>query len=283
MATTTSTSSSEEVAESFIRSPKSGAGLVQTGGVDQHHLGIGAVEHPRTWARVVLGRGEVMVTLVPTMALTSVDFPTLGRPTTAAEPRPEGGHSGWSARPASATGTIRTRSIRRPSTRSATSRSPSTVDRLTGHRHVAQQVEHQPADRVPGAGGKVGIDQLVDLVDRQTGTDPQLAGAQLLHRGLLDVELVDDLPDQLLDEVLQGDQAGRAAVLVDHHGHVEGLRLHLPHHGRHPFGLGDEVGDPEVGPDRVAAPCPIAPCGSCPWCRRSPPRRRPGARPPASG
>jgi hypothetical protein len=34
----------------------------------------------------VPGRGEVIVTFVPTMLLTSVDLPTFGLPTTAANP-----------------------------------------------------------------------------------------------------------------------------------------------------------------------------------------------------
>ena len=41
---------------------------------------------PRTERRVVFGRGEVMVTLVPRIWLINVDFPTLGRPTTATKP-----------------------------------------------------------------------------------------------------------------------------------------------------------------------------------------------------
>ena len=60
--------------------------------------------------------------------------------------------------------------------------------------------------------------------------------------GLLDVELVDDLADQLLDEVLERHQSGGAAVLVDHHRLVELVGLHLAHQVGHPLGLGDEVG-----------------------------------------
>ena len=41
------------------------------------------------------------------------------------------------------------------------------------------------------------------------------------HRLLLDVVLVLDLADDLLDQVLDGDQAGRAAVLVEHDGDVD--------------------------------------------------------------
>ena len=57
---------------------------------------------------------------------------------------------------------------------------------------------------------------------------------------LLDVVLVDDLADQLLDEVLERDQAGGAAVLVDDDRHVELLGLHLAQQLGDPLGLGHE-------------------------------------------
>src|SRR5271163_2628757 len=87
---TTSTSSREEVAESFIRWPNNERGLCSPGVSTSTTWASGRLITPRTWARVVLGRGEVMVTLVPTMALTNVDFPTLGRPTTAQNPDRKG-------------------------------------------------------------------------------------------------------------------------------------------------------------------------------------------------
>ena len=123
MATTTSTSSSDDVADSFMRWPSAVRGRCSPGVSTKTTWASGRLSTPRTWDRVVFGRGEVMVTLAPTMALTSVDFPTLGRPTTATNPDRKVVTTGP---PAAASGTIRTRSIRRPVTRSATSRSPST-------------------------------------------------------------------------------------------------------------------------------------------------------------
>ena len=83
-----------------------------------------------------------------------------------------------------------------------------------------------------------------------TSTDPSV---QPLDRRLLHVELVDDLADQLLDEVLEGDEPGGAAVLVDDDRQVELLLLHLAHEVRHPLGLRHELGRPHAVSHRLAA------------------------------
>ncbi len=74
------------MADSFIRWPSAVRGLCSPGVSTKTTWAPGRSRTPRTWDRVVLGRGDVMDTLVPTMVLTKVDFPTLGRPTTAANP-----------------------------------------------------------------------------------------------------------------------------------------------------------------------------------------------------
>ena len=51
--------------------------------------------------------------------------------------------------------------------------------------------------------------------------------------GLLDVVLVADVADELLDEVLERDDAGGAAVLVDDDGQVRARRTHLEHRREH--------------------------------------------------
>ena len=68
-AMTTSTSSSASVAVSFSRAPSAVRGRWMPGRVDEDHLGVGgrSCSTPRMRCRVVLGRDEVMVTLVPTM------------------------------------------------------------------------------------------------------------------------------------------------------------------------------------------------------------------------
>ncbi len=90
-----------------------------------------------------------------------------------------------------------------------------------------------------------------------TWTPPSDSGS---ISGVLDVELVDDLAQQLLDDVLQGDEAGRAAVLVDHDRHVERGRAIFPQQGGDALGLRHE---PRRGRIRSAtvASCPPVPLG----------------------
>jgi hypothetical protein len=72
-----------------------------------------------------------------------------------------------------------------------------------------------------------------------------------------DVVLVADVADDLLDEVLQRDDACGAAVLVDDDRHVVALAAHLRHGRQHPLAarqqlhLADDVGHPHAA--RLAA------------------------------
>lgn len=70
---------------------------------------------------------------------------------------------------------------------------------------------------------------------------------------LVRVVLVAHLADDLLDDVLQRDDTGRAAVLVDHHGH-RALAVHpveQPVHRQrlgYEQGLAEQLGDGEARP-----------------------------------
>ena len=86
-----------------------------------------------------------------------------------------------------------------------------------------------------------------DLVDGHLGLHEHGATRQRFDHRLLAVELVDDLADQLLDEVLEGDEPGGPAVLVDDDGHVERAGLHLAQQLGDPLGLGDELGGAHEG------------------------------------
>ena len=92
---------------------------------------------------------------------------------------------------------------------------------------MAEQVEDQAADGVPLGVGELRAELVAHLVDRRSSRDAQCAVCQVFDDGRLDVVLVGDLADDLLEQVLERDQPGRAAVLVDDDGHVELLGLHL--------------------------------------------------------
>ena len=132
------------------------------------------------------------------------------------------------------------------------------LDRLTFGRDVAADGEHEAADGVPVPGGQLGTEDLVHLVHGHLARDPELAAAERHDQGLVDVELVDDLADELLDQVLEGHDAGGAAVLVDDDGEVELAGLHLAHEGGDPFGLGDVVRRSAHLAHRGGAPCRCA-------------------------
>ena len=65
--------------------------------------------------------------------------------------------------------------------------------------------------------------------------------------------LVDDLADQLLQTILQRDEARHRAVLVRHQRQVELLGLHLAHQPVHRLVLGHEANGTEELGDRLAA------------------------------
>ncbi len=70
-------------------------------------------------------------------------------------------------------------------------------------------------------------EQVSEFVDRHPRGHPVPPAAQRLDVRGLPVVLVADLPDELLDQVLERDEAGDPAVLVDDHGEVDGLQLHV--------------------------------------------------------
>src|SRR5699024_11386824 len=73
-------------------------------------------------------------------------------------------------------------------------------------------------------------EEIPDLGAPGPGGHAEAAVAQVLDLGLGRVVLVGDLPDDLLEHVLDGDDAGHSAVLVDHHRDVDVAGLHLAQH-----------------------------------------------------
>ena len=196
------------------------------------------VRTPRTCVRVVCGRLDTIDTLRPTSWLTSVDFPTLGRPTTDTNPDRNSVSLTRAARLRRAdsrrrsaafgrrsalrrararrhAGVIRTDTMRRPCTRSAAELEA--VDpRATRPRRARDRARRTPG-RPPCPTPPGGARRRAARSPRRSacGPDTQRAVGQALDLRLVDVVLVGDLADDLLEQVFHRDQAGGAAVLVD--------------------------------------------------------------------
>ena len=186
------------------------------------------------------------------MVLSSVDLPTLGRPTRATKPeRNAHRRSHWlgAARPVagrwpptSTSGATTTSLMRRPSTFVAVKRWPanSTLSPSVGTWPRVPKT-NPPTVSQSSSGSATSSSSFSSSMARPPSTCSSPVG-QVLDVGVLDVVLVDDLADQLLEAVLQRHQAGRAAVLVDEQRHVELLGLHLAHEPGDRLGLGHEAG-----------------------------------------
>src|ERR671934_122705 len=84
----------------------------------------------------------------------------------------------------------------------------------------------------------------VEVVDREGAVDPHAAVRQPLDRLVREVELVLDLPDDLLQQVLERDDPLEVAVLVDDDRHVLVRPPELGQQRREILRLGDDVRRP---------------------------------------
>ena len=116
----------------------------------------------------------------------------------------------------------RTRVTRRRSASSTSTRSPSTSNPLPHRGHTAEVRQQVAADRAEPFGRNADTQPIVQVVDADLAAEDEHAVALVLHGLGLDVVLVANLADDLLEQVLDRDQARRAAVLVD-----DDRRLHL--------------------------------------------------------
>ena len=99
---------------------------------------------------------------------------------------------------------------------------------------VRQQIA---ADGLEALALDLDVQPLHDLVDVHLAAEDEAAAALVDDRLGLDVVLVADLADDLLQQVLDGDQSGGAAVLVDDDGALRLLALKLLQQLGHPLGL----------------------------------------------
>ena len=116
---------------------------------------------------------------------------------------------------------------------------------LAANRYAARQHRNEPAQRIDIAGilgaGEYRTDAGLEFLHRQAGVDDQGAvgiGLQPRRRGGLVLFL--DLADDLLDQILDGDQPVDAAIFVDHQRHVDAPLAHLQKQVEHPHAGRDE-------------------------------------------
>ena len=88
-------------------------------------------------------------------------------------------------------------------------------------RHVPQQAEDQTTHRIPGAARQIDTRELVRLSDYQPRTDHELAVAKVDNGWLLNIELIDYLPNQLLYKVLQRDKSRSPPILIYNYRKME--------------------------------------------------------------
>src|SRR5262245_2122223 len=190
---------------------------------------------PRTRLRVVCGLSETIATFSPTRRLTSVDFPTLGRPTTDTSPARKGPSAIrfellalGSLRRARLGARRRADGRRR---RAFLALDPHAVDapavrlldreeevrlgmRLPGPGNVTQARRQESADGREFLLLRPAPEELPHRRDVLLARDGIRAVARPRDRLPLVLVLVGDLPDDLLQEVLDGDEAGHAAIFV---------------------------------------------------------------------
>ena len=109
-------------------------------------------------------------------------------------------------------------------------------------RDAAEQVGHKPRDRIVVALGQVHAGQVGDLVDRGRAVHGEFVLADPENLFRLVVVLVLDVAEDRFDQVLQRDEARRAAVFVDDHGDLDAPLLQLAEKLAAFFRFGDEVG-----------------------------------------
>ena len=97
--------------------------------------------------------------------------------------------------------------------------------------------------------------RLAEVVEVEQTVDLHVATPQDPRLVVDDVVLVADLPDQLLDQVLEGDDARGAAVLVDHDGEVVTAAAHLRHRRQYALRRRQHEDLAREVADLRAAPC----------------------------
>ncbi len=146
--------------------------------------------------------------------------------------------------PVRAPNSTSSREIREPSTSSTVSRRPSAKTSSPTSGSPSERAEDEPGQRVVVLLVELGAERLVEVVDRVRAVDADALLVESLDRRVGQVELVLDLADDLLEQVLEGDDPVHDAVLVDDDRHVLLLAPEIGEERGEVLGLGDDEGRP---------------------------------------
>ena len=210
-----------------------------------------------------------MASFWPTMRLSSVDLPALGRPMRATKPHFMQCAYGLTSASAALRRRTRTLVMRRRSTSSTSNGQVVDLERLADVRHPAEVRQQVAADVSKPFALDLDAQPIAHLVDADLAAEDERAVALVGHRLALDVVLVANLADDLLEQILDGHEPGGAAVLVDDDRHLRLPALHLLQQLRDALALRHEVA-PTASASSAAARRPAAapPGPSRTRCRR---------------
>ena len=131
-----------------------------------------------------------------------------------------------------------------PRVRSALGAQPQTVPRHlgTGQRNSAELEGEQTANRVDiEVLVELDVVELAEVFDRQPSRHPVGQFPEVFdRRDLVGVVLVGDLPDNLLEHILDRHQACDRPVLIDQQHHMDPVALHVAQQRVQRFGVRDE-------------------------------------------
>src|SRR5215204_3835193 len=180
---------------------------------------------PAIRVRVVCGLSETMASFCPRMRLRSVDLPALGRPRKATKPD----FMNLRFRHVRGDLTATRANLRDPSALNLEhlERQRVDLDRLSDVRHPSELGQQIPANCFEPLALDLDVQPIAHFVDADLSAEDKRAIPLVSDRFTLDVVFVTDLANDLLEQVLNGDEPGRSAVLIDDNGHLRLPALHL--------------------------------------------------------
>src|ERR1035437_9874329 len=133
------------------------------------------------------------------------------------------------------------------------------LDRVSRFRHAADAVVDKTPNRVVFLGvleiAQLNIEQFRHVIDRRPPVDANLIVGQTDRQRLFRVVLVLDVADYLLEQILDRDHPGGAAVLVEHDGQVDSAALQHVEKVVDRHRLGRKKGRPEEFAEVRLWPC----------------------------